>query len=100
MNCFERDQNPPKAVNKQEIHCLERLHKSHGNTVWPNVRAVMLMRTRNLGHIYRGCPIGFFNPVIPTGNFVQSRNSVILRVIFGIPPPAHTFNPESRPDLL
>ena len=30
MNCFERDQNPPLAVNKQEIHCLERLHKSHG----------------------------------------------------------------------
>ena len=30
MNCFERDQNPPKAVNKQEIHCLERLHKSRG----------------------------------------------------------------------
>ena len=68
MNCFERDQNPPLAVNKQEIHCLERLHKSHGISIqidlgWPN--AVML-RTRNLGHIYRGCPIGFFNPVIPT----------------------------------
>ena len=31
MNCFERDQNPPKAVNEQEIHCLERLHKSHGS---------------------------------------------------------------------
>ena len=28
-------------------------------------------------------PIAFFNPVIP-------------RVIFGIPPPVHTFNPESR----
>ena len=23
---------------------------------------------------YRGSPIGFFNPVIPTQNFVQSRN--------------------------
>ena len=33
-----------------------------------------------------GSPIGFFNPVIP-------------RAIFGIPPPAHTFNPESLPDF-
>ena len=98
MNCFERDQNPPTAVNKQEIIASNGSINPMG--VWPNARAVMLMRTRNLGHIYRGCPIGFFNPVIPTGNFVQSRNSVILRVIFGIPPPAHTFNPESRPDLL
>ena len=31
MNCFERDQNLPTAVNKQEIHCLERLHKSQGS---------------------------------------------------------------------
>ena len=31
----------------------------------------------------RGSPIGSFNPVIP-------------RVIFGVLPPAHTFNPESR----
>ena len=99
VNCFERDQNLPKAVNKHRKSIA-----SNGSInpmgVWPNARAVMLMRTRNLGHIYRGCPVGFFNPVIPTGNFEQSRNSVILRVIFGIPPPAHTFNPESRPDLL
>ena len=31
-------------------------------------------------------PIEFFNPVIP-------------RVIFGTPPPAHTFNPETLPDF-
>ena len=43
-----------------------------------------------------GYPIGFFNPVIPTQNLCSP---VIPRVIFGTPPPALTFNPESRPDL-
>ena len=28
-----------------------------------------------------------------------SSNPVISRAIFGIPPPAHTFNPESLPDF-
>ena len=41
-------------------------------------------------------PIGFFNPVIPTQNFVQSRN---LEGYFRYSPPAHTFNQESRPDF-
>ena len=39
----------------------------------------------------RGSPIMFFNPVIPTQNFVQSG---FPRIIFGIPS-KHTFNPES-----
>ena len=34
----------------------------------------------------RGFPIGSFNPLNP-------------RVIFGVPPPAHNFNPESRLDF-
>ena len=46
--------------------------------------------------ILRGSPIGFFNPVIPTRNFMQSRNP---EGYFGIPPPAHIFNPESRPNF-
>ena len=51
--------------------------------------------------------MGFFNPVIPTQNFVQSRNPIF---IFGIPPhrqlrgilsirnlaPILLYNPESR----
>ena len=41
-------------------------------------------------------PIGFFNPVIPTQNFVQSRN---LEGCFRYSPPAHTFNQESRPNF-
>ena len=41
----------------------------------------------------RRSPIGFFNPVILTWNSMQSRNPK------GIPPPAHTFNPESRLDF-
>ena len=44
----------------------------------------------------RGSPIGFFNPVIPPK---VSSNLVIPRAIFGIPPPAHTFNTESLPDF-
>ena len=38
-------------------------------------------------------PIAFFNPVIPTQNFGQSRNPAGY---FWHPPPVHTFNPESR----
>ena len=41
---------------------------------------------RKQAFILRVSPIGFFAPVIP-------------RVIFGIPPPAHTFNPKSRSDF-
>ena len=48
------------------------------------------------GSNYGGSLIGFFNPVIPTQNFGQSRN---LEGYFGTPPSAHTFNPESRPDF-
>ena len=36
------------------------------------------------------------HPVIPTQNVDQSRNPDSF---FGIPPPTHTFNPESRPNL-
>ena len=42
---------------------------------------------RKQAFILRGSPIRFFTSVIPT------------RVIFGIPPPAHTFNPKSRSDF-
>ena len=38
--------------------------------------------------------MGFFNPVIPTQNFVQSRNP---EGYFWHPSPKHNFNPESRP---
>ena len=44
----------------------------------------------------RGSPIMFFNPVIPTQNFVQSG---FPRIIFGIPS-KHTFNPESHSDFV
>ena len=45
---------------------------------------------------FSGSPIGFFNPVIPTQNFGQSRNP---EGYLGTPPPSHNFNPESRPDF-
>ena len=35
-------------------------------------------------------------PVIPT---YKPPDTVTPRVIFGFPPSAHTFNPESRPDF-
>ena len=44
----------------------------------------------------RGSPIMFFNPVIPTQNFVQSG---FPRIIFGIPS-KHTFNPESHSNFV
>ena len=47
--------------------------------------------------ILRGSPIGFFTPVIPTQNFMQSCNPE--GYFFGIPPPAHTFNPKSRSEV-
>ena len=43
--------------------------------------------------------MGFFNPVIPTQNFVQSRNPIfILTGILSIPnfAPILLYNPESR----
>ena len=40
--------------------------------------------------------MGFFNPVFRPK---ISSNPVIPMVIFGIPPPAHTFSPESRPNF-
>ena len=40
--------------------------------------------------------MGFFNPASLPQN---SSNPVIPMVIFGIPPPAHTFSPESRPNF-
>ena len=46
--------------------------------------------------ILTGFPIGFFNPVIPTQNFVQSHNPEGF-FFFGVPPPKHTVNPESFP---
>ena len=44
----------------------------------------------------RGSTIGFFNPVIPTQNFGQSRNP---EGFFCIPPASRTVNLESRPDF-
>ena len=43
---------------------------------------------------------GVFNPVIPIQIFAQSRSPVIPMVIFGIPHPVHSFNPEVRSHLL
>lgn len=40
--------------------------------------------------------MGFFNPVSLPKN---SSNPVISMVIFGIPPPAHTFCPECPPNF-
>ena len=37
-------------------------------------------------------PIGFFNPVLNTEIFTQSRNPVIPMAILEIPHPVHTFN--------
>ena len=41
-------------------------------------------------------PIEFFNPVIPTQGFAQSRYP---EGYFGTPPPSHTVNPETLPDF-
>ena len=57
---------------------------------------LVAMRNDVRGTFHRRSPIGFFDPEIPTQ---ISCNPVIPGVIFGIPLPVHTFNPDSGPDF-